>query len=46
MIDRRRGAVDRLIAAHAIGLDVTLVTNDLRDFRDIPGLRAENWAST
>ncbi len=45
MIDRRRGAYDRLIAAHALSLGLILVTNDLRDFRDIPGLRAENWAS-
>jgi tRNA(fMet)-specific endonuclease VapC len=39
----RRGSFDRLIAAHAIALDATLVTNNERDFRDIPGLKVENW---
>ena len=43
--DRKRGAFDRLIAAHAISLDIPLVTNDTRDFRDIPSLKLENWAS-
>ena len=42
---RRRGAYDRQIAAHAIALDVTLVTNNERDFDGIPGLVVENWAS-
>lgn len=39
----RRGNFDRLIAAHAISLDLTLVTNNERDFADIDGLRVENW---
>ena len=39
----QRGRLDRLIAAHAIALDLTLVTNNERDFADIPGLRVENW---
>lgn len=34
---------DRLIAGHAISLGATLVTNNLRDFQDIPGLQLENW---
>ncbi|MGH7125881.1 MAG: type II toxin-antitoxin system VapC family toxin [Stellaceae bacterium] len=34
---------DRMIAAHAIAADCTLVTNNLADFRDIPGLSVENW---
>ncbi len=34
---------DRLIAAHALSLNATLVTNNERDFRDIPGLTVENW---
>ena len=38
-----RGGTDRLIAAHALSLDLTLVTNNERDFADIPGLRFENW---
>jgi len=39
----RRGSFDRLIAAHALALDLTLVTNNERDFADIPALRVENW---
>jgi tRNA(fMet)-specific endonuclease VapC len=39
----RRGSFDRLIAAHAIALDLTLVTNNERDFADIPDLCVENW---
>lgn len=34
---------DRMIAAHAIQADAILVTNNLADFRDIPGLSLENW---
>lgn len=39
-----RSNFDRLIAAHALSLDLTLVTNNERDFADVPGLRVENWA--
>jgi tRNA(fMet)-specific endonuclease VapC len=39
----RRGSFDRLIAGHALSLDVTLVTNNERDFKDVPRLRTENW---
>ena len=39
----RRGSFDRLIAAHAVSLGRILVTNNERDFADIPGLRLENW---
>jgi tRNA(fMet)-specific endonuclease VapC len=35
---------DRMIAAHAISINATLVTNNAADFRDIPGLQIENWA--
>jgi len=44
---QRRGTLigphDMLIAAHAISLDVPLATNNLREFRRVPGLRVENW---
>lgn len=40
----RRGRLDRLIAAHALSCDLTLVTNNEADFSDIEGLRIENWA--
>jgi tRNA(fMet)-specific endonuclease VapC len=32
-----------MIAGHALSLGATLVTNNERDFRDIPGLTVENW---
>lgn len=41
--DRRRDALDRLIAAHAASLGLTLITNNEADFRDYPGLVVENW---
>lgn len=37
-------AYDLLIAAHAIQLGLTLVTNNIREFNRVPGLRCENWA--
>jgi tRNA(fMet)-specific endonuclease VapC len=37
------GAYDLLIAAHTLALGLTLVTNNLREFARIPGLRLENW---
>jgi tRNA(fMet)-specific endonuclease VapC len=36
------GAMDLLIAAHALSLDVRLVTNNAREFRRVHGLRVEN----
>lgn len=39
------GQHDMLIAAHALALDATLVTADLREFSRIEGLRLENWLS-
>ncbi len=41
----RRGAYDRQIAAHAIALGVSLVTNNEKDFQGIPGLMVENWTT-
>jgi tRNA(fMet)-specific endonuclease VapC len=39
------GAYDLMIAAQALSLDLTLVTNNEREFRRIPGLFIENWVS-
>jgi len=39
----RRGGFDRLIAAHALAADVTLVTANLGDFSGVPGLKIEDW---
>lgn len=41
----RRNSFDRLIAAHALALDLTLVTGNEADFAGIDGLRIENWAA-
>jgi tRNA(fMet)-specific endonuclease VapC len=44
-----RGApriADRLIGAHALALKVVVVTNNERDFRDVPRLRVENWTKS
>ena len=41
--ERRRDVLDRLIAAHAVSLGLTLVTNNLADFRSYAGLVVENW---
>jgi tRNA(fMet)-specific endonuclease VapC len=38
------GSNDLWIAAHALADDLTLVTNNEREFRRVPGLRVENWA--
>lgn len=37
------GANDLFIAAHALALDCTLVTDNEREFRRVSGLRVENW---
>ena len=37
------GAYDLLIAAHALSLGLTLVTNNVRELRRIPQLKVENW---
>jgi len=37
------GSMDLLIAAHARSLSLTLITNNLREFQRVPGLRVENW---
>ena len=37
------GNNDLWIAAHAMALDVTLATNNEREFRRIAGLSVENW---
>ena len=39
----KRARLDRLIAAHALSLDLTVITADEGGFADIPGLRVENW---
>jgi tRNA(fMet)-specific endonuclease VapC len=38
------GPVDTFIAAQALARELTLVTNDEREFRRVTGLRVESWA--
>jgi tRNA(fMet)-specific endonuclease VapC len=37
------GPLDTLIAAHALALQATLVTNNVREFSRVPGLTLEDW---
>ena len=37
------GPNDLLIAAHALALNLTLVTANIRQFERVPGLSVENW---
>lgn len=37
------GPLDTLIAAHALCLQCTLVTNNVKEFGRVPGLKIENW---
>ena len=39
----RRASYDRLIAATALSHDLTVITHNIADFADIPGLKVENW---
>ena len=37
------GQNDMLIAAHALALDAILVTDNVREFKRVKGLKVENW---
>lgn len=37
------GALDTMIAAHALSQQATLVTNNSSEFARVPGLRLDNW---
>ena len=41
----RRARFDRLLAAHALSIGATVVTNNEEDFADVAGLIVENWTS-
>ena len=42
--ERKKDHLDKLIAAHAVSVGVTLVTNNERDFAAYPGVKVENWS--
>ena len=37
------GPLDMLIAGHAKAEGLTLVTNNVKEFERVPGLKVENW---
>jgi tRNA(fMet)-specific endonuclease VapC len=37
------GSLDTLIAAHALSRNLTLVTNNTKEFMRVPSLKLENW---
>jgi tRNA(fMet)-specific endonuclease VapC len=37
------GPLDILIASHALSIDATMVTNTVREFSRVRGLRVKNW---
>lgn len=39
------GPLDTQIGAHALCLGAVLITNNVHEFRRIPGLKIENWMS-
>jgi tRNA(fMet)-specific endonuclease VapC len=39
----KRARFDRLLAAHALSVGATVITNNEADFADVPGLKVENW---
>jgi tRNA(fMet)-specific endonuclease VapC len=39
----KRASFDRLIAAHALSHELTVITRNGKDFADVPGLKVENW---
>ena len=43
---RQRDALDKLIASHAIAMNVTLVTNNEADFAHYQNLKFENWVNS
>ena len=37
------GPLDMLIAAHALSLDLMIISNNIKEFARIPNLKCENW---
>ena len=40
------GPMDMLIAAHALAYNLTLVTDNIREFERVDGLMVENWRTS
>lgn len=43
--DIKKDALNKLIAAHAVSLNVVMVTNNEKDFSKYPDVQIENWLS-
>ena len=41
--ESKKDHLDKLIAAHAVALGVSLVTNNVKDFSKYPGVNTDNW---
>ena len=39
------GPYDMMIAGHARAMGLIMITNNLREFERVPGLRVENWVN-
>ncbi len=39
----KRARFDRLLSAHALSIGAIVVSNNMGDFADVPGLTVENW---
>ncbi|MFC1886863.1 type II toxin-antitoxin system VapC family toxin [Thermodesulfobacteriota bacterium] len=37
------GPLDMLIAAHALSLDLTIISNNIKEFSRVPNLKCKNW---
>ena len=48
ILEKRRtsiGSLDTLIAAHAVSLEITLITNNVKEFSRVPDLKLDNWVN-
>ena len=41
---RTIGLLDMLIAAHALSLDLTIISNNIKEFSRVPNIKCKNWA--
>lgn len=40
------GSMDLMIAAHALSLGIAVVSNNVREFKRVQGLKVEDWTKT
>jgi tRNA(fMet)-specific endonuclease VapC len=45
-VGRPIGPYDQMIAGHARSQGLIVVTNNVREFERVPGIRVENWVDT